>query len=74
MALLQLQNLNLGGPSVLLFEEFLLVEVLVLADHEVYLERVEPQEAFAACALADGEDEGELVDQLQRFLVGLQAK
>ena len=52
----------------------MLVEVLVLADHEVYLELVEPQEAFAACALADGEDEGELVDQLQRFLVGLQAK
>lgn len=52
----------------------MLVEVLVLPNHEVDLELVQPQKALAASPLADGKDEGELVDQLQGFFVSLQTK
>lgn len=50
------------------------VEVLVLPNHEVDLQLVEPQKALAAGPLADRDDEGELVDQLEGFFVGLEAE
>lgn len=52
----------------------MLVEVLVLTDHQVDLQLIQSQKALAACALADRKDEGESVDQLQGFLVFLQTK